>query len=234
LKILLGRIAEDAAQSAARGAAAPATLIFCGDYIDRGPRSAEVLEALVWLSRRDEFELRLLKGNHEQALLEFLDHPEEAGNWIGFGGAETLRSYGVPPPAADDRRLLVAARDALVRNLPASHRELLDTLELMVTIGDFAFVHAGIRPGVALDAQIERDLLWIREDFLCAVGPFEKVVVHGHTWTEGLQVMEHRICIDTGAYATGVLTALRLHEEELALFDTSARGPVRPGEPRAI
>jgi len=99
MKDLLGRVADDAA---GRAAGRIPLLIFLGDYVDRGPQSAEVLDALVWLERRPDIEVRLLKGNHEQALLEFLDAPERGGPWMGFGGAETLLSYGVAPPAADD------------------------------------------------------------------------------------------------------------------------------------
>jgi len=82
----------------------------------------------------------------------------------------------------------------------------------MAEVGDYAFVHAGVRPGVALAHQEERDLLWIRGEFLQATGPFGKVIVHGHTPMEEPQVTPHRLGLDTGAYATGVLTAVRLDE----------------------
>ncbi|HTI66938.1 MAG TPA: metallophosphoesterase family protein [Caulobacteraceae bacterium] len=219
LTAILGAIATDARDQVADE---PAMLIFCGDYIDRGPQSAEVVEALTWLGNRPDFEVRLIKGNHEQALLRFLDRPEEADDWIRFGGAETLLSYGVQPPRVqEDRAAFVAARDGLLGNMPPPHLDLLQHLEPMVCVGDYAFVHAGIRPGAPLAEQHEDDLLWIRDAFLDAPGPFEKVIVHGHTWTRGLQVLEHRIGIDTGAYATGILTAARLHHDSLAIFDTS-------------
>jgi len=191
-------------------------LVFLGDYVDRGPQSAKVVEALVWLRRRPDLEVRLLKGNHEQALLDFLDAPGRAGQWLAFGGAETLAAYGVVPPRPDDRAAeLVRARDELLDRMPAAHLRLLERLEPMVVVGDYAFVHAGVRPGAPLARQAEVDLLWIRKGFVDAAGPFEKVIVHGHTWTdEQPQMLAHRLGLDTGAFATGVLTAVRLSEGE--------------------
>jgi serine/threonine protein phosphatase 1 len=93
----------------------------------------------------------------------------------------------------------------------------------MVTVGDYAFVHAGVRPGVAIEAQAERDLLWIRQEFLQAPGPFGRVIVHGHTPTEEAELTRHRLGVDTGAYATGVLTAVRLYGEDQRLMQSKAR-----------
>lgn len=195
-------------------------LIFCGDYVDRGPQSAKVLEALAWLHRRSDVELHLLKGNHEAALLAFLDNPEEAVAWLGFGGAETLISYGVIPPTPEEgEEGLARARDELLERMPAAHLRLLQRLELMVQVGDYAFVHAGIRPGAPLSAQTEHDLLWIRQGFVDQPGPFEKVIVHGHVWiSDQPQITEHRIGLDSGAYTTGALTAVRFQDNELAVL----------------
>ena len=217
MKSALAGILQDSAE-AARGRTP--VLIFLGDYVDRGPESAKVLQALVWLQRRGAFALRLLKGNHEQGLLAFLEDPEAGGAWLGYGGAETLAAYGVaPPPLGAGVEALGRARDALLDNMPASHLQLLGELELMAVIGDYAFVHAGVRPDRPLESQSERELLWIREGFVDAPGPFERVIVHGHTWLgEQPQVLEHRIGLDTGAYATGVLTVARLDEGSLELF----------------
>lgn len=211
LKDLLAEVATDAA---ARAGGRQAVLVFLGDYVDRGPQSARVMDALVWLRRRADFEIHFLKGNHEQAMLEFLDAPERGGPWLGFGGAETLLSYGVVPPAPDAAASVYReARDALLERMPAGHLKLLLQLESMVVIGDYAFVHAGIRPGVPLEAQTEDDLLWIRRGFVDHPGPFPKIIVHGHTWlSEQPQLSEHRFGIDTGAYATGVLSAVRLED----------------------
>ena len=216
-----------AADYAERACGRRPILIFLGDYVDRGPHSAEVIEALVWLKRRSDLEIHFLKGNHEQALLGFLDEPERGGPWMGFGGAETLISYGVIPPKPEDGpEAYVQARDELLERMPASHLRLLQQLEPMVLIGDYAFVHAGVRPGVALEAQEENDLLWIRRGFVDQPGPFGKVIVHGHTWLgERPQLTEHRLGLDTGAYATGVLTAARLENGEVEVLQVQ-RGDV--------
>jgi serine/threonine protein phosphatase 1 len=213
-------LAGIAADSAARACGRRPILIFLGDYVDRGPASAEVMEALVWLRRREDLEVHLLKGNHEQALLGFLDEPERGGPWLAFGGAETLTAYGVAPPAeADGPEALMRARDALLARMPASHLKLLQELETMVVVGDYAFVHAGVRPGTPLQAQAENDLLWIRKGFVDQPGPFGKIIVHGHTWLgERPQLTEHRLGLDTGAYATGVLTAARIEDQEVELL----------------
>ena len=220
-KNALSLIAADCAREAM---GRTAKLVLLGDYVDRGPDSAKVLQALVWLSRKSEFALHLLKGNHEQGLLQFLEQPELGDAWLSYGGAETLASYGVEPPALlAGPDALVAARDGLLDRMPASHLQLLSELELMVVIGDYAFVHAGIRPERPLAAQTEAELLWIRGGFLDMDGPFERVIVHGHTWLdENPQVFEHRIGLDTGAYHTGVLTVARLDGAMVQLFRACA------------
>jgi serine/threonine protein phosphatase 1 len=115
------------------------------------------------------------------------------------------------------------ARDALLDQMPASHLQLLGELELMAVVGDYAFVHAGVRPDRPLASQTEAELLWIRHGFLDAPGPFERLIVHGHTWVgEQPQIQEHRLGLDTGAYATGVLTGARLDGATVQLFQ--ARG----------
>jgi serine/threonine protein phosphatase 1 len=226
-ELLRDVLASLAADYAERARGRRPIVIFLGDYVDRGPHSARVMEALVWLQRRTDLEIHFLKGNHEQALLEFLDAPERGGPWMEFGGAETLLSYGVEPPAAEaPPNAYVQARDELAERMPASHLRLLLGLEIMVMVGDYAFVHAGIRPGVALEDQAESDLLWIRRGFVDQPGPFGKVVVHGHTWlSEQPQLGEHRLGLDTGAYATGVLTAARIEDGEIEILQ-AARGDV--------
>jgi serine/threonine protein phosphatase 1 len=212
LRLLLTQIASDA-DAYANGRTV--TLIFCGDYIDRGPASREVLDALCWLKRRCPFHLQFLKGNHEQVMLDYIADPVRATAWLRFGGSETLQSYGVTPPSSDDGpEAHLAARDDLLERLPVAHLRFLEDLELMVGVGDYAFVHAGVRPGVALTSQTEDDLLWIREDFLDTEASHDRIIVHGHTWeSDQPQVLPNRIGIDTGAYETGVLTALRIEDD---------------------
>lgn len=186
-------------------------LVLLGDYVDRGPESAGVISRILRLKTKPAFEVRTLKGNHEEALLQFLEDPKFGQTWADHGGLATISSYGVQPPIGRlDPEAWERARLAFEAGLPAEHRAFFEELELTVSVGDYLFVHAGVRPGIAIADQSERDLLWIRSDFLQHQGPFGKVVVHGHTPMEEPQIMTNRMGIDTGAYATGVLTAVRL------------------------
>jgi serine/threonine protein phosphatase 1 len=208
LCVLVGEIAGDLARS---GDARRPLVVFCGDYVDRGPESALVLEALLWLRQRGPWEVQLLKGNHEEGLLGFLDAPETGGAWLHYGGDATLESYGVTAPDPRCAEAMAGARDVLLAAMPAAHLHLLQQMDVLAVIGDYAFVHAGVAPGTPLAGQREEDLLWIRSEFLEASRPCEKVVVHGHTWTSAEPtLLAHRIGLDTGAYETGVLTAVRL------------------------
>ena len=227
LASLLPMLANDA-----EGGGRRPTVVFLGDYIDRAGDPAAVLEALCWLKEWGGVHLHLLKGNHEQALLRFLDSPEEGAVWCGFGGAETLRAYGVEPPEqGEPPSAWTAARDLLLRRLPAAHLRLLQDLDLMVVIGGYAFVHAGVAPGAPLARQDEADLLWIRDEFLETRRLFERTIVHGHSWVDDLPVLSAgRIGLDTGAYATGVLTAARLGAGRIEVLQ--AKDPSRPAWPR--
>lgn len=199
-------------------------LIFMGDYVDRGPRSAEVLSALVWLSRHAAVEVVFLRGNHEEMLFAFLEEPFTALPWLQHGGAETLESYGVLVLDKDIAENCWRLRNEFMDRFPASHLEFLRDLSMQVTCGDYVFVHAGLRPGVPLARQKVEDLLWIRDDFLDREYKFEKIVVHGHTWTDDKpEITPYRIGIDTGAYATGTLTAVRLSDSSVEFFQTRAR-----------
>jgi len=210
LKALLAQIEADAAKS--RPAERP-LLVFVGDYVDRGPDSRGTMDAVIAAEAAGGFEVVALKGNHEDALARFLVDPGYAPAWIGNWGAETLVSYGVSPPSAYDTAACERAQARFTGVFPAAHRALLGRLRLAVTVGDYLFVHAGVRPGVALDEQDERDLIWIRYEFLTSDADFGKVVVHGHTPSELPELKPNRINIDTGVYFTGVLTAVRLEGE---------------------
>jgi len=213
----------------------PPQVIFLGDYVDRGPDSAKVIEALVRLEARSGYRLTFLKGNHEQAMLDFIEDADAGRDWIRFGGAPTLAAYGVAPPKANDKRAAFErARRALLVHLPPAHLDFLQRLEVMAQVGDYAFVHAGIRPGRALAVQTDDDLLWIRDAFIGHPGPHEKVIVHGHTWIDDQpRILQQRIGVDTGAYETGVLTALRIEDGDIRFLQ--ARGASSaPSEERAL
>ncbi|MES2753374.1 MAG: metallophosphoesterase family protein [Pseudomonadota bacterium] len=187
-------------------------VVFLGDYIDRGPDSSGVLDRLSQL-QADDIEAVFLMGNHEEILLDVLDaKPALLEAWLKFGGSECAASYGV-----DVARLanLDEARgaDLLARHIPARHIAFLRSLGDTFRFGDFVFVHAGIRPGVWLEEQVSRDLRWIREPFLSDPRRHDQVVVHGHTITEGTDDRGNRIGIDTGAYRTGILTAVAIEPD---------------------
>jgi len=206
-----------------RGYTGRRMLLYLGDYIDRGTQSRQVVDQL--LERPLEgFETIYLKGNHEQALLDFLRYPEATAAWLDFGGLETLESYGLSltsQPRAQDLGEL-ARRLAAV--LPDAHKAFFESGLLHWRGGDYLFVHAGIRPGVALDAQHEEDLMWIREEFTGSLRDHGVVVVHGHTISAEPEFRFNRIGLDTGAFHTGVLTCLVLEGTDQRLLQTG------PGE----
>lgn len=205
LRELEGFIREDAA----RRAASRRALVYLGDYVDRGPDSAGVIDHLI-ARPVPGFEIVHLMGNHERMMLDFLAVPADGAVWLANGGIETLASYGVEIDrwATRDRDALAAAAAQLDQALPDAHRRFLETLRLHHREGGALFVHAGIRPGVPLEAQAEDDLLWIRGAFLNSDGDHGAVVVHGHTPTERPELLANRIGIDTGACYGGALTAV--------------------------
>ena len=194
-------------------------LIFVGDLIDRGPSSAQVIERLRTYDRTGVKPVFLL-GNHEEVLLRILGG--DAGlitKWCWFGGTECLQSYGVDPVATADLSEEQALE--LVRNaIPPEHVEFLESFVDSCRFGDYLFVHAGIMPGIALEEQRQADLRWIREPFLSDDTDHGFVVVHGHTIREEVEDRPNRIGIDTGAYRTGVLTALAIEGTARWLIDT--------------
>lgn len=201
-----------------------AFVVFLGDLVDRGPDSRGVVELLRtadWGPATPVF----LAGNHEEAMLGSYDGDlEMLRSWVGFGGEETAESYGVPPVLllkGDWRGYLAALRAAV----PAEHVAFLRGFYDHFALGDYLFVHAGVRPGVPLDRQHPRDLRWIRDEFLGSADPFERVVVHGHTISAEPELLPNRIGIDTGAYRTGRLTVLRLEGAERRVLEFGAARP---------
>lgn len=212
---LLGKIHADIAERPRR----KTLLVFVGDLIDRGPSSAEVIERLRTYEHPGVQTVFLL-GNHEEVLLRILaGEAELISKWRWFGGTECLNSYGVDTKRLarlDDRDALQVVKSAI----PTSHVEFLERFDDSCRFGDYLFVHAGIRPGVEIDQQRQSDLRWIREPFLFDETDHGFVVVHGHTIRPEVEVRPNRIGIDTGAYRSGILSAIAIEETQSWLLDT--------------
>ena len=202
---LLERLFVQIEETARLSSARERTVVFLGDYIDRGTQSRQLIDRL--LAGFSGYEAVFLKGNHDDTLLQFLDDPKLGEVWRNFGGLETLESYGVAHRGGSD---WAQTRAEFLQRLPAEHLKFFKSLRLHYACGDYLFVHAGVRPGLLLEHQSEQDLLWIRDEFLNSTMSFGRIVVHGHTPERQPVVRANRICIDTGAYMTGVLTALVL------------------------
>lgn len=185
-------------------------IVMLGDYVDRGPQSRRVIEHLLGPAPRGFLRV-CLAGNHEVAMLNYLDGYLSREPWLRVGGLETLFSYGVDPARLANLYASSEEVDARIRAaIPASHVDFLRTLPVMLCSEKFVFVHAGIRPGIALEAQDEDDLLNIREEFFRAAHSLDRWVVHGHTIVDAPRLDGHRLGIDTGAFRSGRLTALRI------------------------
>ena len=161
-----------------------------------------------------------LLGNHEQTLLDFLQHPRAVASWLNFGGLATLRSYGISVGGEESKRDLYVLRDQLESRLPPGHLDFFRAMELFHLAGSYCFVHAGIRPGIPLQEQRNEDLLWIREDFTYSKATHDHIVVHGHSINPEVEFLPNRIGIDTGAFHTGILTCLVLEDETQRLLQT--------------
>jgi serine/threonine protein phosphatase 1 len=222
LDALLRRLEEDIAGRRPK----KTYIVFLGDLIDRGPDSAGVVERLrMWRPRhgRPVF----LAGNHEEVLLQILGGDASIlPDWLRFGGAECARSYGIDVDALrrmeDDEAI-----EAIRAKVPRAHREFLGNMADTFRFGDYLFVHAGIRPGLAVEDQDPHDLRWIRDPFLADVKEHGFIVVHGHTIVAGVEERPNRIAIDTGAYHSGVLTAVGVEDAERWFLSTG--GEARRG-----
>lgn len=195
-------------------------VVYLGDYIDRGAQSKQVLDLLIDQPLED-FESVHLLGNHEHAMLDFLSNPAGIGAaWLSFGGQETCLSYGIDPGHIMKNSDLEQLRGNLAEKLPQSHLDLLNSMPLTHIEGSYCFVHAGIRPEESIEDQQAGDLLWIREEFTHSRRRHEYIIVHGHTISMEVESLPNRIGIDTGAYQTGMLTALVLEGSEQRLLQT--------------
>lgn len=215
LKRLVGRIEE----KIDRYGSSQEQIIFLGDYVDRGPDVRKVLEYLIDLRARRN--CVFLRGNHEQVLLEFLSGSDVGEEWMRFGGRETLAAYGV---GVDVRSGIDVdwsqVREQFGSSLPEEHREFLESTDLCHNAGDFFFAHAGIDPARSFSDQSAHDLLSVRRKFLDNKDIREKVVVHGHSLVTKPEIGRNRIGIDTGAYATDILSAVLIWNESITFIES--------------
>ncbi len=190
-------------------------LVYIGDYIDRGSHSKEVVDKLIY-DPLPGFEIHSILGNHEQTLLDFLFEDHNIGKfWLEYGGDKTLESYGIRVVGVQTSNGLKLIQKELLLSIPEDHLTFYNNLKVFFTLGDYFFVHAGIRPGVPLREQSKSDLLWIRNEFVNSKGAFEKIIVHGHTVSGEPQLRPNRIGIDTGAYASSLLSCVVLEKSEV-------------------
>jgi serine/threonine protein phosphatase 1 len=218
LEELHGMIREDASRfDGSKG------IVYLGDYIDRGAQSKQVIDLLIEQPMAG-FDTVCLLGNHEHTLLDFLQFPGIAASWLNFGGQVTLLSYGVGLGRVQLMKHIDLLRDEFEEKLPQSHVEFLRACKPMHLEGSYCFVHAGIRPGVELDKQSVEDLIWIRDEFISSEVDHGCIVVHGHSIIEEVEWNPNRIGIDTGAYYSGMLTALVLEDDQHRLLQTGRGG----------
>jgi serine/threonine protein phosphatase 1 len=160
----------------------------------------------------------------------FLRHPAAYDDWRSIGGRDTLASYGLP-------RRLLQEREGILRTwrefnlvIPAHHRAFIEDLPVLHRAGDYVFVHAGIRPGKPVEEQVVQDLLWIRTEFLSCEDDYGFVVVHGHTPSRQVEFRTNRIGVDTGAYATRILSCILLQDDRAVVIQARPDfvGPVEP------
>lgn len=200
---LIRRIDEDDA----RRGRAHTRIVLLGDLVDRGADSAAVVaRAREWAQRRD---VTIIQGNHEEMLLASRRDQDALRGFLKFGGLETILSYGVDPRAVASADIDTLQR-LLNEAVPPEDIAFMESFRKMVQVGDYLFVHAGIRPDTPLEHQLGQDCRWIREPFLSHRGDFGVCVIHGHTITRAPEICANRIGIDTGAFCHGTLTAIGL------------------------
>lgn len=200
-------------------------IVLLGDYIDRGPSSAEVLARIIELKQEPWCDVVVLLGNHELFLMNFVVGGGNAGAWLEYGGSATLSSYGIAiPKDGNDPEQWQAAMEEVLRVVPRDHMLLLCDAKIYLIAQDYLFVHGGVRPGVPIEDQGSETMLWIREEFLSSKKACDYVVVHGHSAQEAADNLPWRIGVDTGAYATGVLTAVRLWDDDREIIQVTQNG----------
>ncbi|ATU92276.1 serine/threonine protein phosphatase [Phyllobacterium zundukense] len=208
-------ISDDAASLPAKK-----LIIMLGDYVDRGPASAQVIDHLIDVCP-EGFERLCLTGNHDMAMLEYLDGRLALSTWLQMGGDATLLSYGIDVEHLKQIYKSQAKLDEIIRRaVPVRHAEFLRTLPILITAGKFLFVHAGIRPSIPIQEQKDEDLVFIRSEFFNNSHLLKHWVIHGHTPIDKPVRDGKRFNLDTGAFYTGKLSALRLWNHRGRIFTT--------------
>lgn len=191
-------------------------IIYLGDYIDRGPHSAHVIEYFCRrLGSQVDTGMTFLNlcGNHEEMFLSFIDTAGESEKWLAYGGIETLKSYGIRTANKTARQLALEAAEAV----PLSHMEFLRSLPSAIRLRNYWFVHGFVDPKRSFEQQKDTTIMWARpEDFKWPKQGAEFIVVHGHTPVEDVNIQPNRINVDTGAFATGVLSAVRISGNDVS------------------
>lgn len=194
----------------------PTKFVILGDFIDRGPDSAKIMDLLMRACRsHDSFVV--LKGNHEASLIAAAQGDGDAQRlWLKHGGLATLDSFGIAPPQPGEDRFQFAER--LQTGIGVEALEWLMELPTFLSEPPFFFCHAGVRPGRSLHRQVEEDMLWIRSAFMESTRDHGAIIVHGHSVVDDVEVCSNRISLDTGAYYTGVLSAVMLDPNQSFIF----------------
>lgn len=185
-------------------------IVMLGDYVDRGPQSSSVIHELRKPLTGD-IERFCLAGNHEETMLDFLQNPRLDHPWLEFGGVETLRSYGISELPDERRKLAALLKEAI----PAEHTDFMMSLPSLLAAPGLCFVHAGVVNGVPLQQQQDKHLLWIRPKEQTTSGSENAfLTVHGHTPVRTVSMTDNRLNVDTGAFMTGRLSAVRITRDD--------------------
>lgn len=213
---LEAKIADDCAKNES-----PALIIMLGDYVDRGSNSSAVIDHLLEQPTFNATRICLL-GNHEETMLAFINSPKDHTDWLDFGGRETLVSYGI---SADEISKSLAKKRNFLHKInsyiPQEHIDFLKEIPIVASYPNHVFVHAGIRPNVQLVEQSDEDLIWIRKDFLEYEEKHNWLIIHGHTPVEEPFSSSTRIDVDTGAYTSGKLSAVKIFNQNVEGFLTT-------------
>jgi serine/threonine protein phosphatase 1 len=213
------KAAEERIRDDLRASQQRALIVLLGDYVDRGPHSAEVINHLSSSYSHDIARIALC-GNHDDVFLRYLKKPTNLDAFLDLGGRNTLLSYGLDIRSLEKALLRKPAhmRALLMEAVPQAHIGFLESLPVLLRIGRFVFVHAGLRPGVPLTDQRDEDLMWIREPFLTDGPKLPYLVIHGHTPAKEIKFGPSRVAVDTGAYFSGQLSVLKIEGGEGAIL----------------